>query len=89
MIAAYRPCDNEDVCPAGLNRSVPDGVVNKTCIQEGWSSILHWNGLMFSLTLTFGDMNRHSNRRRRLGMNELPLGYFQFQFDLVGSAVSN
>jgi hypothetical protein len=40
----YRPCDNDEVCPMGLNRSLPSGVKNKTCIQEGWSSILHWNG---------------------------------------------
>lgn len=41
---AYRPCSNDEVCPTGLNRGLPGGVKNKTCIQEGWSSILHWNG---------------------------------------------
>ena len=28
----------------GVNRSLPEGVRNVSCIQEGWSSILHWNG---------------------------------------------
>lgn len=43
-VCEYHNCSNKEVCPVGVNRSVPTGVQNVSCIQEGWSSILHWNG---------------------------------------------
>ena len=43
-MCAYHPCSNAEVCPLGVGRQLPSSVSNLTCIQEGWSSILHWNG---------------------------------------------
>jgi hypothetical protein len=45
-VCTYKPCRNDQVCTIGndTGRILPAGVTNITCIQEGWSSILHWNG---------------------------------------------
>eukprot|EP01052_Picozoa_sp_SAG31_P005953 SAG31_NODE_270_length_18732_cov_9.342618_9_plen_633_part_00 len=43
-LCEYHNCTNAEVCPKGASRSLPTALTNISCIQEGWSSILHWNG---------------------------------------------
>jgi hypothetical protein len=59
QVCAYTPCTNSQVCPPGVGVAVPPNVANISCIQEGWSSILHWNGTQ----------HRKSCAACRLGVN--------------------
>lgn len=69
------PCSNAEVCPIGPGRVLPAGVVNVSCIQEGWSSVLHWNGTQHRMaTFIRTDGNSESSMGLAAAAALLPAG---------------